>query len=304
MNQYLYGLKREYWENKRLLFAMPIIVTALFFMMAIAANWTYEFERAELELDDKVVERVTPSEDQNSRELSAERSSEITEESSKSSGKDFWFSGVYLAAAWLAAIFYALSSLYSDRRDRSILFWKTMPVSEFQTVMTKYGFAVLAFPMVAMAVSLMSAAVLTAYGHVFLPAEMMAEDEVGLNLLQLVIWPVAAMLVVVFWSAPVFGLALIVSTYAKRMPLLWLIVPVIFIRILEGILFGTRYVFGFLNDHSPFSVLRKFDVSQPLNHILHYFFVEQFLSMALGLLIAIGLFWQASELRDKHFETH
>jgi hypothetical protein len=52
MNQIIFGLKREYWEYRKLLIVMPLIVTGLFFLMTMAATWTQNFSDLEL-LGDK-----------------------------------------------------------------------------------------------------------------------------------------------------------------------------------------------------------------------------------------------------------
>jgi hypothetical protein len=56
--------------------------------------------------------------------------------------------------------FYSLDALYSDRRDRSILFWKSLPLSDAETVLAKFCMAAAAIPVIAAAASIVGQLVL------------------------------------------------------------------------------------------------------------------------------------------------
>src|SRR5258708_18408447 len=50
----------------------------------------------------------------------------------------FGFSaGLIMGTAFVVGIFYSLDALHGERRDRSILFWKSLPVSDLMTVLSK-----------------------------------------------------------------------------------------------------------------------------------------------------------------------
>lgn len=301
------GIKREYWEYKKLLVLMPILVTALFFIVAMVATWADDRHdlRSFLEHNDKALSVTTQDDDSTHISQAANAKTDSLKVSVESSGNNiekFWFTGVYLAAAWLASMFYALSSLYNDRRDKSILYWKTMPVSELQTVLTKYTFAVIGFSVVALVISWLSAAVLVSYANLVLPAEILVEDNVGFTFEKLVVWPVLVIFTAVFWCAPVYALVLYVSASARKMPFLTLIVPIIVIRILERIVFKTDYIFGFLSSHTPFNLVSHFSEMDSAAQFLRIYWFDSFGSLALGLLLAALLIWQAAWRRDHHFE--
>ena len=42
-----------------------------------------------------------------------------------------------MLTAFLVGVFYCLDALHGERRDRSILFWKSLPVSDLTTVLAK-----------------------------------------------------------------------------------------------------------------------------------------------------------------------
>src|SRR3546814_13401578 len=52
--------------------------------------------------------------------------------------------------------FYCLGALYDERKDRSVLFWKSLPVSDAQTVLSKVGSAVVVAPVLAVIASLVT----------------------------------------------------------------------------------------------------------------------------------------------------
>src|SRR3546814_20822192 len=45
--------------------------------------------------------------------------------------------GLLVVVLGFVVFFYCLGALYDDRRDRSILFWKSLPVSDASTVLSK-----------------------------------------------------------------------------------------------------------------------------------------------------------------------
>ena len=39
----------------------------------------------------------------------------------------------------IVGFFYCIDSLYADRRDRCVLFWKSLPLSDAETVLSKFA---------------------------------------------------------------------------------------------------------------------------------------------------------------------
>jgi ABC-2 type transport system permease protein len=151
-----------------------------------------------------------------------------------------------MATTLVVSLFYCLDALQSERRDRSILFWKSLPVSDLSTVLSKATVPFVILPLltvvlaaIAHAVMLLSSsAVLMANGqgpgtlwaHVSLP-------EMSLMLLYHMVTAHA------LWYAPIYGWLLFVSVWARRAPWLWAILPPLAIGIVEKIAFGSS-VFG------------------------------------------------------------
>ncbi|HKF46931.1 MAG TPA: hypothetical protein VKB38_06195, partial [Terracidiphilus sp.] len=149
----------------------------------------------------------------------------------------------------LVAMFYCIETLQRERRDRSILFWKSLPVSDLTTVLAKASIPFVVLPLVSCAIAfltefimlLLASAVLAGSG---LPVASYW-DQVSLfqgSLLLLY----HVMTVHVLWSAPVYGWLLLVSAWARRAAFLWAVLPPLGICALEKLLFNTAYFATFL----------------------------------------------------------
>ncbi|MDQ3618087.1 MAG: hypothetical protein M3374_05145 [Pseudomonadota bacterium] len=131
--------------------------------------------------------------------------------------------------------FYCLGALYDDRKDRSVLFWKSLPLSDSQTVLSKVASASLVAPLLAIAAGL-----LTMLGFIALVSVVVMLH--GGNPMTLVWGPgsplsviaslVAALPVYALWSLPTVGWLLMCSAWARSKPFLWAIMIPLFAGIL------------------------------------------------------------------------
>jgi ABC-2 type transport system permease protein len=148
----------------------------------------------------------------------------------------------------IVLVFYLLDCLYAERKDRSILFWKSLPVSDGLTVLSKLLVALLLVPLGVFALGLVLSLALTGIWQVNaflgrLPA-IPGWDMAGwlqTELALLLCFAVGAL-----WYAPCAAYLLLVSAWARRNPFLWLILPPVAAQILERVAFGTHYVASFI----------------------------------------------------------
>jgi ABC-2 type transport system permease protein len=140
--------------------------------------------------------------------------------------------------------FYCLGSLYDDRRDRSILFWKSLPISNTETVASKVIAAVVAAPIIAIVCG-----VLTGIAMLLLFAITLSLHGVGVwSLLtlahpfQVVSFLVASLPIYVLWSLPTVGWLMLCSSWAKSKPFLWAVV----IPVAVGVVLGWFHLLGVL----------------------------------------------------------
>ena len=149
-----------------------------------------------------------------------------------------------LVVGWVVGIFYAADALHSERRDRSILFWKSMPVSDLVTVGAKASMPLAVIPFVACVIAF-ATQVLMLLAASAIYAGSGKDAAAAWNA-----WPLGRQTVVMLygvaihalWFAPIYGWLLFVSGWARRAPLLWAVVPVIGLSILEKIALGTSWV--------------------------------------------------------------
>lgn len=148
----------------------------------------------------------------------------------------------------IVAFFYAIDSLYADRRDRSVLFWKSLPLSDAETVMSKFAVAIVVIPLVALAASALAQLVVAAGGSARLsmsglPGGLMWHPEALFGGFAVAfLWCVTAML----WYAPVVGYLMLASAWAPRGPFLWAVLPPVGLWILERVVVGSEHVGDFI----------------------------------------------------------
>lgn len=146
------------------------------------------------------------------------------------------------------AFFYSLDALYSDRRDRSVLFWKSLPVSDAETVLAKFVTATVVIPVVAIVAAVV--AQLIAAGGAAAKVAMIDGDPSVLwepvVLGTALSWSGLLAFASVFWYAPLVAYLLVVSAWAPRAPFLWATLPPVALVMLEKITLGSRHILDLL----------------------------------------------------------
>ena len=146
----------------------------------------------------------------------------------------------------LVAIAYCADALHGERRDRSILFWKSLPVSDLTTVLSKAAIPLVVVPLVTMAIVLTTHLfMLELSSAVFITHGLDASASFrSLNPFVL-LYGLAA---ISLWNAPVYAYLILMSAWARRHPFVVAIVPLIIIGALEHILFNTHYFASMLRE--------------------------------------------------------
>ncbi|HEY1709898.1 MAG TPA: hypothetical protein VGG10_16635 [Rhizomicrobium sp.] len=154
---------------------------------------------------------------------------------------------VILATSLTVCVIYCLGALNHERRDRSILFWKSLPVSDITTVLSKMFVPMVALPAVAFAVALATQLVQLVLGSAFLATHGMNPAILWNGLLgHIVVGGFYTVIVTALWYAPIYGWLLLVSGWARRVPLLWAVLPLLAVCIVEKIGFDTDYFWSML----------------------------------------------------------
>jgi ABC-2 type transport system permease protein len=159
--------------------------------------------------------------------------------------------GLILGTGFIVGIFYCLDSLYGERRDRSILFWKSLPVSDLTTVLSKVTVGVVLLPLFGFAVTVVTQLIMLAVGSAVVRASGLdvATFWNNLSLFHSSVGLLNHLVTVhILWYAPLYGWLFLVSAWARRAPFLWAVVPPFAIGILEKISFNTLHFATFLQD--------------------------------------------------------
>lgn len=142
---------------------------------------------------------------------------------------------VVMVIGQLVGVLYALDALQSERRDRSILFWKSLPVSDTATVLSKAFVAMVILPvltvLLAVAASMVAVSLQTLAWRVggYDPALLWARLDMGLLWLGLAY----ALPFMILWNAPLYGWFLLASAWARRVAFLWASAPIAALLIVE-----------------------------------------------------------------------
>ncbi len=149
---------------------------------------------------------------------------------------------------------YLLSCLFTDRRDRSVLFWKSMPVSEWHDVLVRMAMVLLVVPAIYIAISILLQLLLVLLS--MLLVSLMGQDPwvqilENIEFGSLFLGEIGAWLMTALWIAPVYAWLLLASSWARRSPFLTAVAPVIGLVVAELLLFRSEHVKEAVRAHIP-----------------------------------------------------
>ena len=227
-----------------------------------------------------------------------------------------WAQSVPLVVVLIGVVsWYALDCLYAERKDRSVLFWKSLPVSDGLTVLSKALVALVAAPLVTFAVALA--------GYLVFAAVLGVRMALG-GIPSVIAWDFAewfrteaAMLIMLvvamLWYAPVVAAMLLLSVWARPNPFLWAFLAPVVAPLIERIAFGTHYLAGFMKyrafdiwgtlaygpTHGHFGIVSGHDL-RPMGTLLDQFNIGAVLTdidLWLGVAAAAALLYAAARVR-------
>ena len=163
--------------------------------------------------------------------------------------------------ATIVGAFYCLDALHGERRDRSILFWKSLPVSDTIAVLAKVFIPLAVLPTIAFATILAAQIAMLLFSTLVallhgLPVAALWSD---VPLLPMSIELLYGLATLAIWYAPVYAWLLLVSSWARRTPLLWAVLPPLALCVLERLAFGTWHIGAALIQRLTGSFAAAFD---------------------------------------------
>ncbi|MFT5693311.1 MAG: hypothetical protein ACI92E_002648 [Oceanicoccus sp.] len=313
---YLSLLKREFWEHRNSFILLPIGLSGLLILVMFIALMLRDNINMDISIDSTDSEKTLVPQEPNQRHFSinfsegeativaegdAEFASQFNNHKKTLNSGLYGIHGLFLMTAWWVVVFYLLGSLYTDRRDRSILFWKSMPISETQTVLTKLIVGILAVPLIMTVASWL-------VQIFYVIAAMFFASYLGHDPWE-TIWPnidvvssffrqINLAIVVSLWLLPLCAWLMAASAFAKRSPFLVATLPIVGIIAIEGIIFRSTYFAEFFSEHF-FLEARYTDLIEENSDIGTWL---DFGSNLSGVIFAAILLTAAVWLRNHRFE--
>jgi ABC-2 type transport system permease protein len=207
-------MKREYWEHRGGFLWAPVWMTAAILILTVLGIISAEVFRTNAHV------HMGFSLDELRGSISA---NDMIQAGNALDMAQLVFAGLTCISLFFVLFFYLLGALYDDRRDRSVLFWKSLPVTDTATVLSKALAAMLIAPLIAFAISTIAYVLFLvlvciwagAHGLNALPA-VMAAHPLGMFARLLLTIPISAL-----WALPAIGWLLFWSAYVRSKPFLW-----------------------------------------------------------------------------------
>ena len=206
-----WAMRRELWEN-RSIYVAPLAVASValfgFTLSSIAGIWEEPL-------------RLNPAQPQAPYDMAA---------------------GLMMLTCILVSVFYCLDALHGERRDRSILFWKSLPVSDLTTVLAKASIPLVILPLFTFAITVAMQWLMLLVSSAVLLVSGMSVTALWANLsfLRMSLLLLYHLLTAhALWPFPVYCWLLLVSGWARRATFLWAALPLIAIAGVEQLMFHT-----------------------------------------------------------------
>src|SRR3989440_12590406 len=213
-----WSVRRELWENRSIYIAPLIVAAVQVFGFAISTIGLAERRRGVLLLD--------PAHQRAAIEQPYDLAAMMM-----------------IFIVFIVGVFYCLDALYGERRDRSILFWKSLPASDLTTVLSKATIPLVVLPLVAFAITVCVQLIMVLQTSVVLIFHAMSPTSTWAAFPVFQNWVVLlyGLVAIALWHSPIYGWLLLVSGWARRATFLWAVLPLIVIQIFEKITFDTQY---------------------------------------------------------------
>jgi ABC-2 type transport system permease protein len=221
---FFWSVQRELWEN-RSIYVAPLIVAAVVLFGSFVGSFHLPGRR-----------RLAMLLDPAHRRAAIELPYDIA-------------AMIIILTAFVIGVFYCLDALHGERRDRSILFWKSLPVSDLTTVLSKAIIPLVILPLIIFLVIVATQFVMMLISSAaLLPSGLAGTTWTNFNLFQQSLILLYSLIVIALWHAPIYGWALLISGWARRATFLWAVLPFLAIGILEKLAFDTSHFASMLKN--------------------------------------------------------
>lgn len=288
-------LKREYWENKGMFFRAPVvfggflIFVGLCYLILLIAHGSHEFPHFDgvLTIKDGAIPPTLIAD-------------------------TFYSMSVpFIILLWITVFIYCFNCLFNDRKDRSILFWQSLPIAEWQTMLSKVLAAIVVAP-------LCTWACIVATEFIFLLLLTIAAAVLHLNMISNLWMPLTilstwlnvlkALFLQAFWLFPLIGWFMLASAYAKKSPFFTAVIPIIALAIVEGIFLRSAHLTESITACFDHAAESWHDLFEPIHGNAHAFTLlphiqSNMTAGFIGLGIGLAFISMAGVLRHRCFRS-
>lgn len=249
MNRLLALLRREFWENKGAFRTTPLVIGGIYIALLLMSIFTTAHIDNELYTFRELIRALA-------KQPEAFRSDHLD---LVLMGSSVFFTAVLS----FVVFFYLLGSLYDDRKDRSILFWKSMPASDTLTVASKLLAAMLIAPVMFWLVFIVTQIAMMLIASIMVMA--VGENPWTLFLSATNPFPAWGMILLSYlassiWFLPLYGWLVFVSSFAPRIPLLFAVLPPVVLALLQ---LWVDFLRTFRLDKSLFGLIGEWVANSP-----------------------------------------
>src|SRR5438132_13255453 len=190
---FYWSVWRELWENHSIYIAPLIVAMVVLFGFLVSTTGLPERRRAVLLLD--------PAKARAAIEMPYNVAAMML-----------------IFTAFVVGVFYCLDALDGERRDRSILFWKSLPVSDLTTLLSKATIPLAVLPLTTFAIIVVTQSVMLLWTSALLILHRMSPASTWTNfpLFQQSLILLYGLVAIALWHAPIYGWALLVSGWVRR----------------------------------------------------------------------------------------
>ena len=276
-----WSVRRELWENRSIYIA-PLAVAAValfaFCMSAIAGIW------------------------ENALKLDPAQASEAVAQPYDIAA------GLMMLTCIIVSVFYCLDALHSERRDRSILFWKSLPVSDLTTVLAKVSIPLVVLPLLTFAIIVAMQGIMLLLSSLIIVGrgQSVAALWTKLSFFRMSLLTLYHILTAhALWPLPIYCWLLLVSGWARRATFLWAALPLVAIGGVELIVFRTGH-FAALVGSRLIGAAPAFDSpdnmfpSGPMTHITAVTFLS---SVGLWIGLVVSAMFLAAAVRLRRYQA-
>lgn len=306
MSKFFIQVKREFWECRSSFLRTPLFMAGILMILLLLGVVPFQnkiggfLDRAQLEHSSETEHSAQNSGDSQNHSVAEPKLEYLTQ------GLAGLYS-LFVLVLLLVLSFYFADALYGDRRDQSILFWKSLPVAEHKTILAKLVAGAFGAPIFYAAAAFVTGAfyllVISVYAKVFWNIPVPGLWAVMLTFLTSIIGLALGWLFLVVWFLPIFCWLLFTSAASRKAPFLIALGVPLALVIFEAWVFGTGHLFGVLKDQIIAGLYQLQSVTRhPESFVENLISTFSSVQLWIGLLISAGFLVACSWLRHNRWE--